>query len=193
MLQAAEARLGQSKAFASFKQQYDRSKATVTRTDYEVGLPGHCCSQERLLALPSALHLFAEHQGTGFVKSGPVHRRKALLPAGLWGNLPCLACLSWCQENRPGELSSVSCMSACSDAWQSQWRSVLLQLALALCRWTTLSSKTSCLVWAPSLTVSLAPMEAAAFRRVARLTWTPLTLAGDAYLHPLTLRTPRKL
>eukprot|EP00891_Asterochloris_glomerata_P000941 jgi/Astpho2/941/Aster-00778 len=33
---AAEARLGQYKAFAGFKQQYDRSKATVTRTDYEV-------------------------------------------------------------------------------------------------------------------------------------------------------------
>ncbi len=70
MLQAAEARLGQYKAFAGFKQQYDRSKATVTRTDYEVGLPGHCWGQDRLLALSLASHLIAEHQGTGLAKVG---------------------------------------------------------------------------------------------------------------------------
>ena len=91
MLQAAEARLGQSKAFASFKQQYDRSKATVTRTDYEVGLPGHCWSQERLLALPLAAHLIAEHQGTSLAKSRLVHCLKYYFQPGSCGILlPCV-------------------------------------------------------------------------------------------------------
>ena len=70
MLQAAEARLGQSKAFASFKQQYDRSKATVTRTDYEVGLPGHCWSQDRPLGLLLASHLIAYNQGKALSNQG---------------------------------------------------------------------------------------------------------------------------